>query len=42
MAKRKQAEQKSGAGSEKKTNIGVLLPVALWKRFRVHCLENDV
>ncbi len=26
----------------KKTNIGVLLPADLWKKFRVHCLENDL
>ena len=24
-----------------KTNIGILLPTELWKRFRMHCFEID-
>lgn len=42
MAQTKQPRQKRKTRPTKKTNIGVLLPAVLWKKFRVHCLENDL
>ena len=42
MAKTKQSKQKRKTSSTAKKNIGVLLPTDLWKKFRVHCLENDL
>ena len=39
MEKKKKTELKLRKGA--KTNIGILLEVGLWKRFRVHCLQTD-